>query len=249
MDNREMRTTQSFDSRAVSGAEREQVNRRRTASGTQRTAFVMLTLIVAISSIGFNGCGGGTKGGVLNGTRLNGKRLFILLPKQEGFKLQNPDAYAYSRGIAEESAQARIHSEMKSQFPDELGQRYDSNTVLNYDEHAIGGSVPLNAVSDFTGASSSWKWDEINRAGKEGAVDYLLVLHTVEVSNQKPRNEFGRGRETISASFHLIDPLNKVNVSSTTVSISIDDPRIPSDSYVLLARQVASKLPFLNSSY
>lgn len=246
MDNREMHNNRQLEKSDRTIGRTDDRIARLTRRGTRLLMIFALALPIVV---GLSGCGGGGRGGVLNGSNLNGKRLFILMPKQTGFKLQNPDTYAYSRGISQESAAARIFSEMKSQFPDELGQRYDSNTVLNYDEHAIGGTIPLDAVNDFNGASSSWDWEAINRAGKEGAVDFLLVLHTVDVSNQMPREEFGRGRETVSVGFHLIDPINKVNVSSATVSVSVDDPRIPSDTYVLLARQVASRLPFLNSTY
>jgi hypothetical protein len=246
MDNRHMRNNRLHERHDQSNGNRNDRNACRNRRVRELLLVVMLALPIVVGS---NGCGGGGTGGVLNGTPLNGKRLFILLPKQDGFTLQNPDAYAYSRGISEMNASTRLFSEMRSMFADELGQRYDSNTVLNYNEQAISGTVPLDAVNDFNGASDTWNWDNLNRAGKEGAVDFLLVMHSVVVSNQKPSGEIGMGRESISASFHLIDPINKVNVRSATVSISVDDPRIPSDSYVFLARQVASRLPFLNSTY
>lgn len=207
-----------------------------------------LSAVVAVVMIGtLAGCGSGriSVDGYTDAD-LNQKRVFVLLPKSDKIMLANPAAFAASRGVAEMTASERIGRELQSDFQVALDGRLDSNTVLEYGSQSVGATIPMDPAADFpAGAEARWDWSKAKQAAKQGNIDYLLVLHSVRVENEMPTGgEKPRGKEKITATFSLIDPLNEKLMTGATVDAEIDDPRRPVDTYVKLSKSMAKKLPF-----
>ncbi|MGE3800739.1 MAG: hypothetical protein AB7H80_06935 [Candidatus Kapaibacterium sp.] len=175
---------------------------------------------------------------------LTGKRLFILMPKEGDFVLTNSEAFAYSRGIAALSSQSRVDNEFQTQFRDYLDNVLDSNLVVVYRTQPVGAIHPLDATRDFNGEIGSWNWEEIDAARKEGAIDFLLVLQKVQLENQTPSDNAGRGKESVTVNFILVDPAKRSVMTQNQVSVSLKDPREIRDTYSKLTRELASKMPF-----
>ena len=222
----------------------------------RRISFRMLTglagaAVVVCTSMFLSSCGGSNRSSVSGYTdaELNSKRIFVLLPEEGEYRLTDSAAFAWSRGIGEGGVSGRIYSEFRTNLPNQLDYRYDSNTVHNYVAQSVGATNPLDAEADFEGDPSGWDWAKIDAAMKVGAIDYLLVLSDVTVANNNPGLRADRGRETVTVTVSLIDLPNRRLVLRENVSASVDDPRIPSDTYVILARQIAEELPFFNRVY
>jgi len=176
---------------------------------------------------------------------LNHKRVFLMLPASDNVALENPAAYANSRGIAEIGATERIATELQSDLQAALDGRLDSNTVLEYGSQPVGAIVPVDPAEDFpAGSDAEWNWDKAKRAAKEGNIDFLIVLHSVRLENEMPEGDGTRGKEKITATFSLLDPLNGKLMTANTVDAEVDDPRRPADTFVGLSKAMAKKLPF-----
>ena len=173
---------------------------------------------------------------------LNRKRVFLLIPRTESLVVVNADAYAASRGAVAASAREMFASELRSMLTHALGQMLDSNTVLNYAEHAVSGVVTLDANTDFS-ASAPRDWELVKRAGREGNADFLIVLNSLSVDNRAPSGA-GRGDETVRASYLLLDTERQRVMSTGNVSFSLSDPRTPAMTYERLASELSQRLPF-----
>ena len=217
----------------------------RSLSGSVGAVFVVCT------SMFLSSCGGSNRSSVSGYTdaELNSKRIFVLLPEEGDYRLTDSSAFAWSRGIGEAGVAGRVYSEFRTNLPNQLDNRYDSNTVHNYAAQSVGATNPLDAEADFEGDPSGWDWAKLDAAMKLGAIDYLLVISDVAIVNNNPGLRADRGRETVTLTVSLVDLPNRRLVLRDNVSISVDDPRVPSDTYVILARQIAEELPFYNRIY
>ena len=175
---------------------------------------------------------------------LTDKRLFVLTPKEGEFGITNSEAFAASRGIAPLNVQSRLDNELQTQFRDWLDNTLDSNLVVMYRAQPVGAVYPLEGKSGFSGTEGGWDWGKIDAARKEGAIDFLLVLENVSVDNTMPTEKGGRGKETMNVDFLLIDPAKKSVMTRNRVSVTVKDPREIRDTYIKLARELASKMPF-----
>ncbi|MCE2502664.1 MAG: hypothetical protein J4G05_01195 [Chlorobi bacterium] len=175
---------------------------------------------------------------------LNGKRVFLLTPSEGDYIFTSIDGFTYSRGIASITAQTRIDNEFQSRLRDRLNVTFDSNLVVNYRTQPVGVIHPLNAVTDFFAHPSSWDWTKLEAAGKEGVIDYLIVLRSVTMKNYKPKGDGAMGKEEVDADFVLIDLTRRSVMTQNNVAISVDDPRRIADTYIKLSEKLASKMPF-----
>ena len=198
----------------------------------------------------YSGCGGSSRSSVegYEDAQLSGKRVFVLMPQEGEYALTSPANFAWSRGIGEAGADGRVSSEFRTNFASQLDARYDSNTVHNYATQSVGSTHPLSAEVDFRGEPSTWDWSRIDAARKAAAIDFLLVLTDVTIANSKSTNGGDRGREQVTARARLLDMATKGQLVDQVIEISVSDPRQPIDTYVLLARKLAQKLPFMNHS-
>ena len=193
----------------------------------------------------FIGCGSGrTSIEGYDDAALSGKRLFVLTPDEGEIFFTDDGAFAFSRGIAALNARERVINEFQTQFRDRLDNLLDSNLVVTYRSQSVGAIHPLYATNDFTGEAGSWDWTTIDAARKEGAIDYLLVLQRVGFENQVPGDSVGRGKETVTVDFVLIDPVKRSVMTRNQVSASVKDPREVRDTYIKLVKELASKMPF-----
>lgn len=204
-----------------------------------------------IGALLLSACGGSNRASVggYTDSELNDRRVFLLMPDQGEYRLTDPEAFAWSRGIAEAGVDGRVYSEFRTNLAGELDERYDSNTVHNFAAQSVGATHPLSAENDFDGESSTWDWTKIEGAMKAGAIDYLIVLSDVVIENRNPGRARERGEETVRLVVTLVDLPNRRMLLRRNVEMSVDDPRLPSDTYVILARAIARELPFYNSDY
>lgn len=207
------------------------------------------SLLLLLGTALLIGCGSGkTSVEGYDNAVLNDKRIFLLLPSEGDITLVNPAAFAQSRGIGEAGASGRIATEFRTDLATALNTRLDSNTILEYGQQTVGAVVPLNPSVDLpqaaTGSTSSWNWDKVRDAARQGNIDYLIVLHSVRVENEMPKEGASRGKETVVANFSLLDPEKKTLMTGSEVRVEIKDPRKPADTYTRLAEAMAKKLPF-----
>lgn len=207
------------------------------SSTWMRCALVLLTAIV------FAGCPSARRITVegYDDARLSGKRVMVILPEAADVTLTDPAAYAYARGIAADGAREQLSSDLRTRFVEAIDKRLDSNTVLAYRDQPVGAMVPLDATKDFTAAGPKG-WDVVKRAGREGNIDYLIVLNGMTIRNA---SSTGRGSESISTNYLLLDAQEAKVMTSGTVSIDVKEMQGPTDSYLALARELGAKLPFV----
>jgi len=203
-----------------------------------RCALLLLTAIV------FAGCPSARRITVegYDDAKLSGKRVMVILPEAADVTLTDPAAYAYARGIAADAAREQLSTDLRTRFVDAIDARLDSNTVLGYKDQPVGAMVPLDATKDFT-ATGPKAWDVVKRAGREGNIDYLIVLNGMTIRNTS--SSTGRGGESISTSYLLLDAQDAKTMTSGTVSINVGEMQGPNDSYLALARELGAKLPFV----
>lgn len=173
---------------------------------------------------------------------LSGKRIAVVLPGASELTLSNPEILAASRGVDASGVREAFQGEFRTQLVDALGQRLDSNTVMEYSEQAISGSVPISSQTDIT-ANAPASWEKFRRAGREGNLDYMLLLNGVTVSNTVSSSG-GRGDERLQGSFVLLDLSRQAVVTSGTVDFNVKDPRSPGHTWDRLATELSQKLPF-----
>ena len=200
-----------------------------------------LLLCIAITSAGCPSASRTTVAGYTD-AMLNNKRISLVIPGASELNVANPDILAASRGVDPSGVREAFHGEFRTQLVDALGQRLDSNTVYGYTEQSISGSVPISAESDIT-AGAPASWDKFRRAGREGNLDYMLVLNRVTVSNTQS-NSGGRGDERLQTSFVLLDLSRQAVVTSGTIDLKVSDPRTPGTTWDRLATELAQKMPF-----
>ncbi len=212
----------------------------------KRLVLPFLTALIFSATI-FGGCGSSrSKVEGYDDAQLSGKRVFVLLPDEGDYMVTSPSSFAWSRGIGEAGVPGRISSEFRTMFASALDARYDSNTVHNYATQSVGSTNPLHSGTDFQGAAESWDWSKLDVVRKNAAIDFMIVVNEVTINNSSPENGGDRGEERVSARARLIDMAKRKVLVEEQVAVSVDDPRQPRDTYVLLARELARKLPFLN---
>jgi hypothetical protein len=172
---------------------------------------------------------------------LNRKRIVVLLPAATEITFTNAEQFATSRGVAGASAAETFDSELRSMLVGMIQDRLDSNTVMSYAEMPVAGMYPLSATRDF-GATGPLSWDNLKRAGQEGAIDYLLVLRDVRVGNTAGSDP--RGNETVSAAYSLLDIRKQSVMTSGTLSVDVSAPRVVSTTHERIATELTGKLPF-----
>lgn len=173
---------------------------------------------------------------------LSGKRVMVILPEAADVTLTDPNAYASARGVAGESAREQLSADLRSRFVDAIDARLDSNTVLGYRDQPVGAMVPLDATKDFTAAGPK-AWDVVKRAGREGNIDYLIVLNGMTIRSTP--SSTGRGGEAINANYLLLDAQQGKTMTAGTVSVNVAQLQGPNDGYLQLARELSAKLPFV----
>jgi hypothetical protein len=173
---------------------------------------------------------------------LNGKRVLVLVPDAADVSLTNPAAYAYARGGVADAAGEQLNNDLNTRIASSLGSYLDSNTVLSYKNQPVGGIIPLSAKTDFT-QTDAVDWDKVKRAGREGNVDYLVVLRSMQIDNTASTSG-GRGGEAIKAHYILIDAQRGKTMTNGDVSVNVKEMNGPADSYQQLARELSSRLPF-----
>ncbi len=205
------------------------------------TACALLIVVAALA-----GCGGGGRTTVQGYTddMLNRKRVMVLAPNVADITLSNVDGYAFTRGIAAEGAREQLATDIRISLVQGLGAKMDSNTVQYYTDQPIAGMVPLNATSDFP-SKSPLSWSSVERIGKEGNVDYLLVLQQMTVSTTPSTTN--RGAETITTDFILLDPNRRTIMATGRANATVDPLSSPGACFQQLAGALASRLPFVVS--
>lgn len=173
--------------------------------------------------------------------QLSGKRVVLLLPGAADVRLPDSSSYALSRGTVAESAREQLAIDFRTRFIPALDLRLDSNTVTNYAEQSVSGNVALNAQTDFT-ANGPKSWDVLKRAGREGNIDYMIVLNNMQVRTSRTSN--GGGSEVIEADYMLLDLQDAKSMASGHVSANINGAADPGAAYRLLAQELSAKLPF-----
>ncbi|MBC8145678.1 MAG: hypothetical protein H7X80_08830 [bacterium] len=183
-----------------------------------------------------------------NDAALNGKRVFVLLPTAGELRIESAPLFASSRGVDATSAGETMENELRTDLVAAIQERFDSNTVLNYAEQAVSGIVPLSARNDFNSLNASNQinpidWPKIKSAGKEGNIDYLLVVRDVTVKNTAGSDP--RGDENVRATYSLLDIASGKVMTSGEVEARVDAPRTPNMTHARLAAKLAEKLPFV----
>jgi hypothetical protein len=169
------------------------------------------------------------------------KRIMVVAPEAADVKISNPAAFAFARGVVADASQEKLANELRTQLTPAIAARLDSNTVLYYKDQAVSGLVPMNATTDFTGAQPK-SWETIRRAGREGNVDFLIVLNGMTIANSAASNG-GRGTESVETTFSLLDTKAGTVVTSGRVSIPSDEAN-PATTYARLAEKLTSQMPF-----
>ncbi|MEO5930202.1 MAG: hypothetical protein ABIR47_09740 [Candidatus Kapaibacterium sp.] len=172
---------------------------------------------------------------------LAGKRVAVIVPASADLVLADPAAYASSRGIDGGEAAAHLATEFPVNMTHTLGEQFDSNTVVSYKDQPVAGIVNLNATSSFAGGMPK-SWDDVKRAGREGLMDYMIVLNNVTMRNST--SSAARGKEGVDADYILIDSQRGKVMTSGHISLSQEDVQTPMSTYQRLANQLAEKLPF-----
>jgi|GEM_PF-1798231 len=170
------------------------------------------------------------------------KRIMLLLPDSKDVKLTDAAAYGYARGTTAEGGRDQMNAELRTKLTYEISQHLDSNTVLNYADQSLSGSIMLNSTADFTGAQPK-SWDAYKRAGREGNIDFFVVLNNVTFSNTASSTG-GRGKEGIEADYSLLDLQQQKVVTSGHISLGQEELTTPADTYRRLAEALVGKLPF-----
>lgn len=176
-----------------------------------------------------------------NDAALNGKRLFLLLPKASEVRFTNAALFAESRGVATPAAGETIENELRTDLTAAIQEQFDSNDVFNYADQVVAGMVPLGDA-EFTGATPK-SWTSLTRAGREGNIDFLLVIRELSVANTSSSDP--RGNEVVNLKYSLLDIANEKVMTSGDLSVDIDAPRTPAMTHVRIASALSSKLPFV----
>jgi hypothetical protein len=198
--------------------------------------------LLTLAALMFAGCPS-AKRIVLEGytdDMLNNKRVLVVLPEAADVALSNPVAYASARGTTAGAVSDQLASDLETMIIASLGSYLDSNTVLGYKSQPVSGIVPLNAKSDFT-PTDPVNWDAIKRAGREGNIDYLVVLNGMSITNTPST---GRGEEAIKSHFMLIDAQRGKTMTTGNISVDVKEMSAPGDSYQALAHELSMRLPF-----
>jgi hypothetical protein len=174
---------------------------------------------------------------------LNGKRVLVLVPDAADVTLADPGAYAYARGASSESARDQLANDLQSRVVSSLAALLDSNNVLGYKDQPVGGIVTLNAKSDFNNAGPV-SWDVVKRAGREGNMDFLVVLNGMSIRNTASTSG-GRGGESITAHYLLLDAQRGKTMSQGEVSVDVKELQSPGDAYQRLAQELGARFPFV----
>jgi hypothetical protein len=211
-----------------------------TSRAISRNSILLLLALVAA------GCGSSKRITVdgYDDSKLNHKRVLLLYPSIEDVTMSNAAVYAASRGGATESARELLATELRTMVATELGARMDSNTVLNYLDQPVSGIVPLDPSVDFRVDGQPSEWDKLRRVGREGNVDFLIVLRDLDFNNATPSGG-PRGTETVEVEYSLLDLQAGKTLANGTFSFSVDDPRTPEMTYQRLARELTKRMPFV----
>jgi len=190
------------------------------------------------------GCGSSRRTAVegYNDDMLMGKRVFVVLPTGSGVTLANPDAYAFSRGVAAAGAAEMLDGELRTMLVPSINQLLDSNTVLSYAGEPVGKMYPLDAATNFVDGQPR-SWDNIEKGAHEANIDYLLVLAPIHFENTAAGEE-GRGDEKVTADYALLDPQNKKLMTRGSLEFTVSDPRTPAMTYTKFAEELTRRLPF-----
>lgn len=204
----------------------------------------MLAMAAAI----FAGCGGGGRVTTVEGygeRQLNGKRIALLVPNANDLVMNNSAAYAHSRGVATEGAREMLSTELRTGLVTTLSTVLDSNAVVSYRDQVVAGTIPLDAVENFTQGTPK-TWDKLEDAAKQANLDFVLLIAPFSISNTASTT--GRGDETVDAGYSLIDPIKRRVMTTGTVQFTVSDPRSVANTYERFAQELAKKLPFTNNA-
>lgn len=205
----------------------------------------LLTLfVIGIGGMILSGCGGSSNTPIKGYTAemLAGKRVAVVIGERDDVTLRNAEAFGFSRGVSVAGAQEMAHEEVERLLAAALDAQLDSNTVLHYATLGSAASNPLSAHSEFS-ATAPVDWSKVQRAGREGNIDYFIVLQDLTFDNSLPTGS-GRGRESLSARYLLLDVTRRASMTSGSVDVTVGDPRTPETTYEQFARALTSKLPF-----
>ncbi len=214
---------------------------REQAMNSLRT--LSLLAVVVTAALVAAGCGSSKRTTVegYSDESLMRKRIFVLYPSGNQVTLGNTESFAYSRGVAAASAMETLDGELRTLLVPSLNQRLDSNTILGYSEEPVGRIVSINPSADFAGGKPK-SWDQIERAAKEANIDYMLVINPIRINNSEPGT--GKGDETVTANYLLLDTQKKKVMTSGEIEVTIEDPRTAATTYERLAAELTKKLPF-----
>jgi len=171
---------------------------------------------------------------------LSRKRIMVLTPEPASVVLSDTVAYAASRGVVPASAREQVGIDFRTRLVPAIGRWLDSNTVLHYRDQPVSGIVPIDATADFSGAQPK-SWETIRRAGREGNVDFMIVLNGTRLTSSA--DSPGSGTEAIETNYSLIDAQAGKVMTSGNVSIPAG-PASAAVSYEELAKALTAKLPF-----
>lgn len=205
---------------------------------------LLFAVMIAGAAVMATGCGSSSRMTIegYSDDMLSNRRVAVLFPGPTDITFTNLDALAASRGVDPAGAREDFHGELRTQLVDLLDATLDSNTVLDYTGMPVFGSIPLSAESDFSTATPNW--EKLRRAGREGNLDYMVVVNHMNVSNT-PSSSGGRGDESVKASYSLLDLTRSKVMTGGTIDFTVSDPRTPSTTWERLVEKLTPKLPFM----
>lgn len=199
---------------------------------------------VALFAVLLSACGSSKRTTIkgYDDSMLNGRRIFVVTPSPEQVTMNNPDQFAAARGVAGATAREMLGNEFRTMLIPAMNQQLDSNTTYSYSEEPVGRMVVLNAISDFNN-SGPVDWENVSRAAREGNIDYMIVLRNIKINNTGG-GESGRGDESASGDFLLLDAQNKKVMATGDFDVEVKDPRKLETTWQLVAAEISKQMPF-----
>lgn len=191
---------------------------------------------------GLFGCGGG-RGISLDGyswDMLNGKRISTLLPDRSNQKIENPESFAFARGIVPVSAGDMLENEIRMHLIPAIDRTLDSNHVTLFIDQPAGQVVPIGVDQGLENGTPV-KWDLFARAAREGGIDYFIAITSLTIVS-RPNPD--RGEEGATIVYSLLDPLRSKVMTNGVIVLDPVPLIAPPESYNRIAVALAERLPF-----